>query len=336
MRILLAILLVLLLVPTWSGEERLPLFDSPVAVTATRVPLDASDPARVRLGPLTYLGGVELHSRHWAFGGYSALAVRGERMLLLSDGGLALDFALTPDLSPRDVRTGALPGGPATGWNKRERDSESLVVDPASGDLMVGLERYNAIWRYDAALTRTIARRAPRQMARWPRNGGPEAMARLTDGRYVVFSEDADARGGGQRALLFDRVPTDPAGGAIPFRFVSPPGYLPTDAATLPDGRLLVLTRALSLGEGFTAKLLLVDPRTIRAGTGVSGRELATFAYPVLHDNFEGVAVSREGDATIVWLLSDDNGPSLFQRTLLLKFRLDLPAPQAKQTPPRR
>lgn len=324
MRILLAILLVLLLVPTWSGEERLPLYDSVVDVSATRVPLDARRPTRTRIGPLSYLGGVSLHSRHWAFGGFSSLAMRGERLLLLSDGGLALDMAIGADLMPRDVRTGRLPNGPATGWNKRERDSESLIVDPATGDLLVGLERYNAVWRYDGALTRTVRHRAPREMARWPRNGGPEAMARLADGRFVVFSEDADAKGGGKRALLFDRDPSDPAARSVPFRFVPPQGYLPTDAATLPDGRLLVLTRALSLRQGFTAKLLLVDDRAIRGRAAVSGRLLATFAYPVLHDNFEGVAVSREGGQIIVWLLSDDNGPSLFQRTLLLKFRLDL------------
>ena len=43
---------------------------------------------------------------------------------------------------------------------------------------------------------------------------------------------------------------------------------------------------------------------------------------PLIHDNFEGVAITREGRDTIVWLVSDDNQLFL-QRSLLLKFKLD-------------
>jgi hypothetical protein len=35
----------------------------------------------------------------------------------------------------------------------------------------------------------------------------------------------------------------------------------------------------------------------------------------------EGIAVSTEASGTIIWLISDDNF-SIFQRTLLIKFRL--------------
>jgi len=335
MRIVAAVLLVLLLVPTWSGDERLPLWDGVPTVVARRVALDASDPSRTRLGPLTYLGGLELSSRNWAFGGFSALAVRDGRVLLLSDGGLTIDFRLNDAMRASDYRIGALPAGPATGWSKRDRDSESLAVDPATGDLLVGFERYNGIWRYNGTLTRSRRARAPREMRGWPKNGGPEAMAPLPGGRFAVFSEDADARGGGKRALVFDRDPTDAAAKAYRFRFHPPAGYLPTDAAMLPDGRLLVLTRAVSLESGFTARLLLVDPAAIGPARDVAGRVLATFAYPVLHDNFEGLAVTQDRSGTIVWLLSDDNGPSLFQRTLLLKFRLNLTPAHAESRPGR-
>ena len=44
----------------------------------------------------------------------------------------------------------------------------------------------------------------------------------------------------------------------------------------------------------------------------------------------EGIAITREGAATIAWLVSDDN-LFVLQRTLLFKFRLDLP-----ETPPAR
>lgn len=321
MRVLLIILIVLMLVPGWTGAERMPLYEGVPHITATRVPLSSARPGLRRLGALTYLGGIELGSRDWAFGGFSSLAVRDGRFLLLSDGGLTLDFAMGADLRPHDYRVGELPDGPGTGWQKRDRDSESLVVDPATGDLLVGFERDNSIWRYDRSLTRVVRHHAPAAMKDWPVNGGPEAMARLRDGRFVIFSEDADDPAGGLRALAFRGDPTDPRARPGRFRLLPPAGYLPTDAAVLPDGRLLILTRALSFPDFFTAKLLLVDPAAIRPGAAVRGREIATFAGDVLHDNFEGLAVTREGGDTIVWVLSDDNGPSLFQRTLLLKFR---------------
>lgn len=325
MRVLLIILAVLIVVPSWSGDERRPLWDRAPRVTASRVPLSDARPDRHRLGSLVYLGGVHLSSRNWAFGGYSSLIVRGGRFLLLSDGGLTLDFAMGADWRPRDIRAGALPGGPGTGWRKSDRDSESMVADPRTGDLLVGFERSNAIWRYDARLTRVIRHHSPLPMKLWPRNGGAEAMAILQDGRTIVFSEDAAMPDGrpGKQALIFPGDPTDPSARPARFAFLPPAGYDPVDAAVLPDGRLLVLTRAFSVREFFTAKLLLVDPRTIRAGAMIRGREIASFTGDVIHDNFEGLAVTREGRETIVWVLSDDNGPSLFERTLLLKFRLE-------------
>jgi hypothetical protein len=54
----------------------------------------------------------------------------------------------------------------------------------------------------------------------------------------------------------------------------------------------------------------------------VRGRVIATLRRPLVHDNFEGLAISRERGRTIVWLVSDDNQLFL-QRTLLLKFALD-------------
>lgn len=325
MRIVVVILLVLLLVPGWSSDERLPLYDGTPTVRVTRVPLDADDPARATVGPLTYLGGLHFSSRDPAFGGFSAMAVRGNRFLLLADGGLTFGFTMGPGLVPRDYAFDALPDGPDSGWSKRDRDSESLGFDPASGRLWVGFERANAIWRYAPDLSAATAARAPPEMALWPENGGAEAMVRLPDGRFLVLSEDRDAPGGGKAALIYDRDPTDPAARAQAFRIVMPGRYRPTDAALLPDGRLIILARALSLRQFFTAKLLLADPRTMSGGV-LRPREIATFAPPLVHDNFEGLAITREGDATILWMVSDDNAPSLWQRSLLLKFRLDLSA----------
>ena len=323
MRIVGAILLLLLFAPTWSGEERLPLYSGTPTVLARRVPLFPDDPDRTRLGALTYLGGLQLRSRDPAFGGFSSLAVNGGNFTLLSDGGLVFHFRMGGDLVPHAPAFAALPAGPRTGWRKMDRDSESLTTDPATGRMWVGFENANAIWRYAPDFARGEASARPRRMRRWPKNSGPESMVRLTDGRFLVLSEDADAPGGGQRALCFDRDPTDPAARRWNFVFRAPGRYLPSDMAQVDARHLLVLVRDATLREGFTNLLLLVDLASIKPGATVRGRVLARLAWPTLHDNFEGVAVTHEGGRPIVWLVSDDNTPSWFQRTLLLKFRLD-------------
>lgn len=321
MRVLLVVLLVLVLLPTWSADELLPLYAGTPEVRVRRVPLDPANPSRARVGALEYLGGLEFRSSDPAFGGFSALAVQGNRMTLLADGGLLFGFHMAPGLRPVNPWFGALPDGPGTGWAKRDRDSESLAVSADGLHAWVGFERSNTLWRYRGDFTRAEAVARPRAMRRWSPNGGAESLVRLRDGRFLVFAEDRNGVRGSP-ALRFDRDPTDPAARVERFSFVAPAGYEATDAAELPDGRVLVLTRKLRrFPPQFTAKLTVIEGAAIRSGARLVGREVATLAPPVLHDNFEGVAVMQEGGATIVWLASDDN-TSWWQRTLLLKFRL--------------
>lgn len=322
--VFLAILLVLVLAPDWSAEPRLPLYDGVPKVAFSRVVLDESDPARTRVGALTYLGGIRLGSDDPAFGGFSAMHVASKRFMLLADGGLGYSFTMGADLVPRAARFWSVPDGPGSGWSRSDRDSESLAVDPATGRAWVGYEHANAIWRYAPGLTRAEAHRAPRAMRDWPLNGGAETLVRLRSGSFLAISESKGGRGG-RMAVAFDRDPTDRKARSFVFAYRPPAGYSPTDAAELPDGRLLVLNRGVSLRDGFTAVLTLVDLRRLGSGAILRGREIALFEAPVIHDNFEALAVTREGDDAIVWLASDDNPPSLFQRSLLLKFRLELP-----------
>lgn len=314
------ILAVLLLVPSWTGEERLPLYDGTPVVRSRPVALDSAGTTRV--GRLTYLGGLHLTSSDRAFGGYSSLITDGTRFELLSDGGLWFAFQLDAALRPSRPRFGALPGGPGTGWRKLDRDSEAQAIDPATGRMWVAFERANAIWRYTPGFGAIDGVVRPPAMRRWSRNSGPETMVRLRSGAFVVVGEgDWSRRLGGWTGLYF---PGDPVAGARPFRFAlaAPPGYKAVDAAELPDGDLLVLLRRATLAEGFASKLVRVRRAAIMSDARVEGEEIATLAAPLVHDNFEGIAVTREGVATIVWLVSDDNNAPLLQRTLLLKFRL--------------
>ena len=307
-------------VPGWSGEERLALPDGSAAIAAERVALDPGDPAWRRMGPLTFLGGVRLTSSDEVFGGFSALAVRGDRFTLLSDGGDVAAFRMDGRGRVSAARYAPLPAGPGTGWRKMDRDSESLALDPVTGELWIGFERANAIWRYAPGFARAERLARPAAMRRWGANGGPEAMARLADGRFLVIAEEA-TRGPGRESLLF---PGDPTGGAAPvrFRYLPPAGFDPCDATQLPDGRIMVLDRWWGLPLRFRSALVVIDPAAIRSGALVRGREIARLGPPLQHENFEGVAATVEAGRTTVWLVSD-NDQAWWRRTLLLKFRLD-------------
>jgi hypothetical protein len=323
----------LMLSVTASGiEPRAVLGDRP-EIVATRVALDSSDPARTRLGALTYLGGLALTSSDPAFGGFSAMRVEGGRFTLLSDGGNLVAFSMGADLRPHDIRFADLPG-PGTGAIKRHRDSESMAWDPRTGHVWVGFENSNMIWRYDSRLSRAERRIRPAAMADWSIAGGAEAMVRLRSGQFLVISETARPKGRPDARIVL-RFAGDPTEGARPesLAYVPPANYDPTDMAELPDGRLLVLNRRLSLSGLFTAKLVLLDLRSAHAGMVVHGVELASFERPVQHDNFEALAITREGADTIVWIASDDNG-EFWEQSLLLKFRLEFG--QAKSPPPQR
>lgn len=324
MRIPLSVLLILLFLPSWSGEERLPLLPARATIAARPVVLDERDPARVKLGGLTFLGGIHLTGPRPAFGGFSAMIVDGERFTLLSDGGNIVSFRMGRDWKVREPSFGELPDGPGTGWRKNDRDSESLTRDPATGRLWVGFERANQIWRYAPGFARAEARAAPPVMAEWPENGGAEAMVRLRDGSFIIVSEGGGGSIKGTRRGLWSagdaaRLPRR----GFAFSYRPPTGFRPTDIAELPDGRLVLLNRRFSLREGFTAVVTLVERSAVRASALVEGREIARFAAPVIHDNFEAVAVTREGRNTILWIASDDN-QWLLQRSLLLKFRLEV------------
>lgn len=316
-----------------SGAQPRPMLGLVATMAATPVALDPSDPARVQVGALTYLGGVHLTSPDTAFGSFSSMLVDGDRFTLLGDGGTLVRFRMGADWRPREVSFGDLPDGPGRGSYKYQRDSESMTRDPATGSVWVGFERANAIWRYGPDLARAQQHATPAAMRRWPENGGAESLLRLRNGQFIVLSEALPKDGKGSVGLWFAGDPTQAGRRPTRFRYLPPKGYQASDLTQLPDGRLLVLNRRFSLSQLFTAKLTIVDPAHIRSDAAVKGVEIATLAAPLLHDNFEGIAAVREGADTILWIVSDDNS-QFWERSLLLKFRLN-PAPVAHPPKPR-
>ncbi len=324
--LILSITALLLFVPGWSTVPRLPLLGTRAAFSVEPVALYADSPAKRRIGALIYERGYRLRSTDPAFGSFSSLIVDGDRFTLLSDGGNIVRFRLDSNGRVSDRKFADLPDGPGIGWEKSDRDSESMTRDPATGTVWVGFENSNAIWAYTPDLSRALRHETPPAMRKWPVNGGAEAMARLHDGSFIVLSEAADWPGSKGRAVIgirFDGDPTRASRRGFRFGYRPPAGYKPTGIAELPDGRLLVLNRRFRVTSGFRVALTLVDRRAISPGKIATGRTLARFAPPALSDNYEGIAVVRESTGHIaVWIVSDDNQSSL-QQSLLLKFRLD-------------
>lgn len=282
-------------------------------------------------GALEFLAGWEMTSANDQFGGFSGLANRATGgFLALSDAGILMGF--TPPGLPRTAPDfiAQLPSITGSELSKGEKDSESITLDPVSGRYWVGFEYANAVARYSPGMVRVEKRIRPAAMQRWTRNGGPEAFVRLANGHFVMLEENA-RDDGTVDGLYFAGDPVDGTK-PIAFRYAPPSGYLPTDAAALPDGRVLILHRRLSFPDGFTAALSIADPARIRHGRTWKAKVISRLKPPVTIDNMEGLAItpSDEGpEYPILWMISDDNYAQL-QRTLLLAFRLDLKAVNAR------
>jgi hypothetical protein len=281
-----------------------------------KLPLDSRRPERDRVGALTWLEGWAIESTDPRFGGISALHVEGDRVIALSDTGMVIRFSFSSAIP--DMEISPLSAGPGSADVKGDRDAESMTVH--NGDAWVGFERSQAVWRYDLKDWRPESSARPPAMRRWSSNRGVEALVRLPGGRFLAFSE-----GGGfpeSPAVLFHGDPARPGTAAETLRYRPPEGYRVTDAALLPDGRLLLLHRRVRMTEGVAAKLTVARLPPLAAGALISGEEIAVLRTPVAVDNMEGLSVTVEGGRTIVWIASDDNFNPL-QRTLLLKFALE-------------
>ncbi|MEM8696867.1 MAG: esterase-like activity of phytase family protein [Pseudomonadota bacterium] len=320
----LAILLVagsILVIGEGQGEPP----DSPFAIYAEPVLLDPTAPDRRNVGGLRYLDGWVLTSDDPDFGGISAMALDGDGFVAIGDAGGLFRFALDDDGAIARAEIAALPAGPVPDdggeVQKRDRDAEAMAFDPVTARYWVAFERANGFWRYDRDFAASDADHAPDAMDDWPNNGGAEAIVRFEDGRFLVFSEAGDGPADSREVLLFAGDPS--AAGEPPVRLgYRPPGdHRITDAALLPDGRLLVLNRDFNLVDGVSVIVSIVEIDDLAAGTILSGETIARLDPPLTIDNMEALATEERDGRTIVWMASDDNFNPL-QRTLLLQFEL--------------
>jgi len=313
------------------GVETL-LRPTPAVVAAQALPMPPERVQRAAYGPLKLRGVWRLRSDASVFGGISSLLAYGnDRFTGLSDSGEYVNFVLG---SASPGRIASLPRLPEQIKERhRLQDTESMTRDPVSGRIWTGFEQVQRICRYAPGFASIEACAYPPAMQDWPKDFGAESLVRLGDGRFLTIGERAFVGGGGHEVLLWSGDPTEldtppPAH----LSYIAPTGYMPTDAVWLGGDRLLVLTRRMTIADWFTAKLTLVRLPKLRQGAVMKGEVIASFEPPAPVDNMEGLAVTREKDGPMLWIVSDDNHLAL-QRTLLFKFALprdwvsDAPAP---------
>lgn len=311
-------------VPPQSRDTRI--FAKPLTMPPTGI-------LKSYLGPYHFEAGWQLRSANPAFYGYSSMVPRpGGHILALNDAGGYLAFS-PPGVTASTPHVGEI-GFAEHGNTKKYRDVESAVYDPVTGRYWLGLEGWNMIVRLNAQLAEE-GRVSPPAMAGWGENTGPEAMARLADGRFVVIREVTRSLFESRlhEAVLFDGDPVEHPDGHK-FLFDGPDNFSAVDMALLPDGRALILMRRLlwPLPMHFAGRIVIADTARIRPGRIWHSVPLASLASVLPVDNFEAIGVVPRADGRItVWLMSDDNDMRALQRTLLWKLSADphqLPWPE--------
>lgn len=284
-------------------------------VTFAPMPFDSREH-----GGLAVTGLWQLHGPGENFGGYSAMALYGTEIIrLFSDKGFLLTFPRpgVPHATAIPVKTRQLY---PTGIPLVELlDIESATMSPETGQYWVGYEARHTIYRYGADGT-PEAYVEPDFARHWKANGGMEALVRMRSGVFLAFRETAPD--------LF-RHQGDPTQGAVPQRFaVAWPGdFHPTDAAELPDGRVLVLLRQVAWHvPPFESLLVMIEPGQLDQAHPLPVTVLARIEDRLPRDNWEALAVEpgARADQVGLWLASDDNR-SIMQRSLLAQLRLTVP-----------
>jgi len=230
-------------------------------------------------------------------------------MIQNADGKLMdlVDWQIAPILTPAKVAvTGSLV------------DAEALSR-AQDGAFLVAFEGMHRIWRYDPPPhtfeSTPMPIPVPAELSRAPSNGGLEGLTALPDGQLLALTEELANPDGSVKGWLLD------GNQFAELSYLPAKGFRIADCAALKNGDVLVLERRYVPLGVFSTRLTRVDGATIQPGAKLTGRELLKIVYPLVVENFEGVAVQETVKGTMIYLVSDDNY-NPFQETLLLQFLL--------------
>lgn len=300
-----------------------------IAVTATPVPLDASNLSRATLeGGFTYAGGLALTSAETTrLHGLSDLAVGADGQLTaIGDEGDLFEARIQLDAAGRlaGVTGGklrpliGLDGQPLQG--KQQADAEGMAI-LANGDRLVSFERNHRIWLYPAGPNGTWG--TPRPVSKpatvFPDNEGMEALS-----AYPAAGPDAYLVGGEEGEVWLCRLSADCK--SLPPQSGPDFTWGLTAFAPFEGTAVATLHRGFDPIRGWRAVVRFIsDPTQPLARQRTSASLHLDGA--VVRDNFEGLALTRSpSGGTRLYLISDDGGGGA-QRTLLLAFDWTAPPP---------
>jgi hypothetical protein len=326
----------LALSPSALADKPRNTLERPITTTVEVVPItfDRDLPELTRFGKLVFRGGLNIFAKSRFFGGYSGLELdaSGRKLLAVSDAGTWMRADLDYDgrtlKTMEDVVIGPILGGDGKPLRTdAERDAEGLTIiagDTRAGTAYVAFERKQRILRYPFTAERfgppdgTL--QLPKDAQGMGANLGIEAVALIRTGKLkgtiVVFPERLkDRRGNLKGWLIGGRNP-----GAITVRRLG--GFDITDAASLPDGGLVLLERRFRFSEGVKMRIRRIGPSELKPRRLIKGDVLLEAEDNRNIDNMEAIAVHRNRSGeTILTLMSDDNF-SLLQRSLIMQFAL--------------
>ncbi len=259
-------------------------------------------------GPAQFASAVDLPSDPVIMGGFSGIEVGpdGATFTTISDRGRILtgrllrqDGRLT-GLAADPIRPLLDPAGqPVRG---KANDAEGMALLP-DGTLLVSFEGDHRILSYAPGAKAAARVSAPPEFARFPGNGGPEALAATPDGAILTIPEMGWTRRGDLPVFHFHAGRWTRLDGYSRSR-----GFLPVGADVGPDGRLYLLERHFK-GFGFATRV-----RSFALGPGeLTDPQVLLTTRQGWHGNLEGLSVWRDGAGEMrLTMVSDDN----FERLL--------------------
>jgi hypothetical protein len=277
-------------------------------------------------GPLRSLGGFELDAARLGAANLSGIHLDANLVATMVDdrgrwaqARVELREGIAHRLLP--IASGPLRDGAGRPLPRgRAADAESIARLP-DGTWLVGFERWHRIRAYRRLDGPGTYVEAPPGLDRAPPNGGLEALALLADGRLFAITEELRA----PNAPALRQAWIGRPGRWLPLAWRPEPGFVPVDAAGLPDGGALVLERRFTWLTGFAARLVRVPAAALaaaREGTVLAGEPVLRLDGTALPaENWEGVAAARHDGRVVVAMVTDDNS-SIAQRSLMLLFDL--------------
>jgi len=200
-------------------------------------------------------------------------------------------------------------GAPVVGL---DADAEGLAVAP-DGTIYVSFEAEHRVWSF--AGPGAPARPLPLHpdFARLQNNSGLEALAIDGEGHLLTLPERSGKLDRPFPVYRFDGETWDQ-----PFELPRDGAWLPVGADVGPDGRLYLLERNFRGLRGF-------DARVSRFALGPGGpgpREVLLENSALFQNNFEGIAVWRDGDGALRFMLVSDDNFAFPLTTELVEYRL--------------